>query len=185
MEDKKGGWLYTAQWCTEKRVSLYVPHLHRTDYIFRNTFNLHCSSGFVFHIELKQSMQFSATPPCLNYFRINSCPTCSVDTGRGHGAVEGRNGRSFFSLQLRDCFLFDWGWWHCFREGGREHVLAFLDTPEQTQKGQCKKYKSMQTKLFFFCVRKDIVTLEFCIMGDFKWMVGALKIQTQGLHRRL
>lgn len=60
------------------------------------------------------------------------CLTCRVDASRGQGALEGRDLRHFLSLQLCDCFLFHWSWGGCFGEGGRENVLAFLDTLKNT-----------------------------------------------------
>lgn len=59
--------------------------------------------------------------------------TCSVDASRVHGASKGGDLICFLRLQLCNCFLFYWGWRGCFGEGGWEHVLAFLDTLENTE----------------------------------------------------
>lgn len=59
--------------------------------------------------------------------------TCSVDASRVHGASKGGDLSCFLRLQLCNCFLFYWGWRGCFGEGGWEHVLAFLDTLENTE----------------------------------------------------
>lgn len=66
--------------------------------------------------------------PFSNNWRF--CLTCSVDASRGHGTIKWRDLSSFLCLQLRDCFLFHWGWGGRFGERGGEHVFAFLDTSE-------------------------------------------------------
>lgn len=58
--------------------------------------------------------------------------TCSVDTSRGHGVSKGGDFSCFRCLQLCNCFHFNWGWGGRLREGGWEHVLALLDTSENT-----------------------------------------------------
>lgn len=64
----------------------------------------------------------------------HSCLTCSVDASRGHGASKGRDLSCFLCPQLCNRFLFYRGrGGGCFRERGREHVLAFLDTSENTE----------------------------------------------------
>lgn len=51
---------------------------------------------------------------------------------------EGRDLGCFRRLQLCHCFLFDGGRGGCFGEGGRELVLAVLDTSENTNGDECE-----------------------------------------------
>lgn len=117
----------------------------------------------------------------MSSLNVYSCLTCSVDASRGHGAVEGRDHRCFLSLQLCDRFLFYWGWGGCFGEGGRENVLAFLDTSENTQQDQCENTEDVHRVLR----EKQTSRLRSLALWEISPGRAALKIQTHGPQRRL
>lgn len=70
--------------------------------------------------------------------------TCSVDSSRVQGAVEGRDCSHFLCLQLSNCFLFHWWRGCCFRQGGREYVLAVLDASETHKRSSVRTQRKQR-----------------------------------------